>query len=322
MNDKPIETRVGREPVRSVELGMEGPKDGSRPKVQSTDGTGLTADFDNGSVELHESDRAPRTRQAPTPGAPASEGDQRGAGEGAGDVAQDDASGGQDDGGEDQGVSALPEFNASDPAVIQQYDAAYLKDGGPNLETLSGEWWKTAKRTADGSWEGALTEGTYAYLEGKGYSKDLVKGVEAGQVALQVQKETTLFGRAGGEQHLRAAIAWAQGGGYTDAQRGRYMAAISGTDLDAAGEQIDILMSRHQKATGKGAPAAAKPQRTTATAGGGSSSGPSGGAKGYANYAEYSAAVRKARSTSDQVLLNETRERLKASPWYGGGEGR
>jgi hypothetical protein len=285
----PVETRVGGDRGMSIELG-EQPADGkARPVTHNK--PGVTAEFDGNDMEVHTSD------------------------ENHGEV-QEGAE------GQEQGEPAgpqLPDFNASDAAVVQQYDAAYMNtDGSPNMEAFSQKWWGSSKRNPDGSVTGSLSDSDYAYLQTKGYSKEMVKDIERGQVALYQQKQATMYARAGGQQNMQTALQWARGGGYTPAQKAAYMSALGSSDPDVYTEAVDLLMTRYQNATGRtmNRPRSVSPQRSTDAAGGAPAQG--GGEKGYANHAEYRADLRLAREKGDQNLLNQTRRRLKASPWYTG----
>lgn len=304
-----VETRVGSESVRSIELGMPLEKGQTKPTVKSSTSEGQTAEFDGDRVTTHTSDKDPKDGQEGT-------------------TPQEDGGDGNGEGqeGQEGQAEALPDFNPDSPEVVAAYDDAFLnKDTGePNLEALSGEWFKSAKKDAKGNWEGSLPESAYAYLETKGYSKEMVKSVEAGQVALLQQQEQAVYSRAGGPDRLQKALDWARKGGYSDAQKERYNATVvQGRDRELAGEQIDLLMTRFDQASGnarrqRGPQTRVAPNRSVAANAG--TSGPGvGGAKPYANRAEWQADVRKAREDNNQGLLDDSRKRLKASPWYTGG---
>lgn len=315
---QPVETRLGQEPSQSIEVGGEARRDGSKPQAKAGLGAGMTADFGPDGVRIHETDK-------PVIAQGADDGQEK---KPEGTEATKDQDQGETTKEGDVGGEALPEFKADAPEVVAAYDKAFVKDGALDVPSLSNEWWKTAKRSEDGNWEGSLPDGVYEYLATKGFSKDTVKGIEAGQVALQVQKENQVYQMAGGPNQLKAALDWARSDkGYTPAQKERYQAAIASNDMEAIQEQVDILIARASKAgavttTGGKNPlerqTAAKPQRTVTNAGGGGE-GAEGAAKPYANYAEYSNARREALAKGDQTALNETRQRLRASPWYGSG---
>lgn len=306
-NSSAPETRVGQNPVYSVELGMGEDK----PKAKVTPTEGISAEFDDDGVQVHESDKQAQGRDKP-----ASEG-QGGA---------DGEEGGQegDQGGEEASAAShdLPAFDPSNQEVVQQYETSYLgKDGEPNLDSLASVWLKSAKRDASGNVTGALPDDVYKFLDQRGYSKDLVKSVEAGQIALLQQSEQALYARAGGQQHLQAAMEWGKKGGYTQAQRQRFNAIINGTDREAAIEQVDLLMQRYGAATGNGRRPVSRvnPRRSVAASASASGQG-DGGLKPYANYEEYKEDLRKAQKEGNQKLLNENRARLKVSKWYTGGK--
>jgi hypothetical protein len=304
--NNPVETRVGQEPVRSLELGMPLPQGQDKPQVQSKNSVGHTAEFDADGVTVHESDKDPLSK----------------GGQG-GQEAQDapQGEGGDEAGGEAQ---ALPKFDPANHEVLSQYEAAYINPdtGEPNVDALAQSWFKNASKDASGNWSGSLSDDDYAFLETKGYSKSMVKQIEAGQVALLQQKESQIYSRAGGPDRLQQALDWARKGGYSDEQKGRYnQIVVQGADETAKLEQIDLLMQRWGAATGNGrrpGPRTQTSPRRTVAANAGASGASVGGAKPYANYAEYQADLRKARAENNQSLLDESRKRLKASPWYTG----
>lgn len=311
----PIETRLGSESVHSIEMGHRMPE-GQKPQAVAKSGAGLTADFVDGGVNIHESDVSGNLKKPEGDG-----GDQQQQQDGEKKPGEGSDAEGQAEG------EALPEFKADDPEVVAKYDAAFVTDkGAPNMAALSAEWWKAAKRDeATGEWSGGLPDGVYDWLESKGFSKETIKGIEAGQIARQVQKEQAVYERAGGADVMKEAIAWAtKGNGYTEAMRSRYMDAIKGSDQNAIDEQVDLLVNRFQKATGKGPLAQrrqtqAKPDRTMANAAG--TGAPSGEtAEPYPDYAAYSKELRAAKSENDQQKLNKVRARLRASPWHNGGK--
>lgn len=310
----PVETRVGRERGVSIELGIEGSQDPTKPRVATVhEGRGVTVEHqggDTGGVLIHETDQPTTVAKPPV------------AGEEAAKPPVEGEEGAQEKPTGETTEVALPKFDPAKPEVVTAYEKAFFADGKPNLETLSAAWWGSAKRADDGTWHGELPPDAYAFLETKGFPRAMVKEIEAGQVARQAVKEMAVYEMAGGPDKLSGALEWARSAqGYTPAQRQRYMAAINGGDMDAIQEQVTLLMDRHNKATGKGGvDTAARPTRTTATAGGGGGAG--GGVAPYANYAEYSADLRAARAKNDQAAYNLARERLKASPWSGLGKAK
>lgn len=286
-----VETGVGSGPAFSIEMGGD-----NKPEVRKQTAEGATAEFDNdGNVNTHESDKG--------------QGGQEGS-EGAQEADSQEA---QHD---------LPAFDANNQEVVEQYATTYIKENGePNLDALSTAWFKNAKQDASGNWEGALPDDVYTYLDTQGYQKDLVKSVEAGQIALLQQQQTSLYARAGGADNLKKAVEWGKGGGYTEAQRARFNAVVNGKDNAAALDQIDLLMQRFQAATGNGRRAATRvnPRRSVAAnAGASGQGGAQGGVQPYATRAEYMADLAKASKANDKALLAESRKRMAVSPWVKG----
>lgn len=284
-----VDTGVGSGSAFSIEMG------GDNPQARKQTAEGATAEFDNdGNVTTHESDNG--------------QGGQEG-GEGAAEANQE--------------AHDLPAFDANNQEVVEQYTTAYIKENGePNIDALSSAWFKNAKQDASGNWEGSLPDDVYTYLDTQGFPKDLVKSVEAGQIALLQQQQTSLYARAGGADNLKKAVEWGKGGGYTEAQRARFNSLVNGRDNAAALDQIDLLMQRYQAATGNGRRASTRvnPRRSVAANAGASGQGEAGagGVKPYATRAEYMADLKKASSSNDKALLAETRKRMAVSPWVKG----
>ena len=156
-------------------------------------------------------------------------------------------------------------------------------------------------------------EATYAYLASKGFSKETIKRIEAGEVASQRERIRGIFEVAGGPDKYREAQAWAKEN-YSPEQRARYNRDINSADPSAQKDAVDLMMTRYAKAHPQGRKVA--PGRSVGDNGGGAAGG--SGAKPYENHAEYQKDLRKARSEGNQALLNECRARLRASSWYTG----
>jgi len=229
--------------------------------------------------------------------------------EDAGDATSDDTA-------SDEGDAPAADLGDYDPAAPEAFDAAYFTaDGELNAERLGSEFWGNAAKGVDG-----LNEATYDYLKDRlGLSKEYVKSIEAGQKALREAGEATLYAQAGGKERLDAAIAWGKDGGYTEAQRARFTAAMQSGDKDAQAEAIDALMARYERTTGD------QPKRTpgrpgrrpstparSATAGAAAQGGPAG----YASYEDYQREFRPARKANDAAKLAEIRRKLRASSWH------
>ena len=226
----------------------------------------------------------------------------------------------QEQPGEQGILPALPEFDAAKPEVAEAYDKAFLKEGQGgtkdfNMAALSADWSKNVKVDAKtGDFEGGLSESTLKWLETKGIDRATAKAVEADQVAQIKLDRQEVFSAAGGAERYDAALKWAKDGGYNDTGKGQFNAALNAGGA-ARKDAIDLLMSRYDKAN----PARRRvsPERTTADAAT-APAGATSGAKPYANYGEYQKDLRTARTTNDQALLEQSRARLKASPWYNG----
>lgn len=211
---------------------------------------------------------------------------------------------------DDTPPAELPEFKADDPEVIAVYDKTFKSaDGKLNMEALSREWWGNAQAAEDGV--GHLSEGAYAYLDHLGIPKEMVQSAEAGQQALNTQSTQVLYNRAGGKANLDAAIAWAANGdkpAYTDAQQAAFNAAIAAGG-EKAQDAIDLLMSRHEKASGR----RTSPQKSAGEHGT-QGQGSNGGSKAdtFANRDEWITARKEAgRDVNKQAAVSR---RFRNSP--------
>lgn len=204
------------------------------------------------------------------------------------------------------------DLGAYDPEKPEAFDAAYFTtEGQLNMERLSTEFWANASKGTQG-----LNAATYEYLQDRlGLSKDQIKAVEAGQVALNEQRDTKLFERAGGKERLQAAISWGKEGGYTQAQRERFNTVMKSNDAEAIADAIDALMVRYEAGSGKspkGPPR--RPSAPARSATEGTPAAPGGG--GFANYEAFQAAFREANAKKDQKAIVEVRKKLAQSPWF------
>ncbi len=283
-----VETSVGERPVTSVDLTTR-PADGSKNKAVTNRNRGMTADLDpnGGEARIHESDRD-------------GVGDN---GEGAqeGEVREDGQEGQEGDEGSSE---TLPKFDADNADTVAEYDAVFLTDtGAPNLAQFSQDFFKGGEK---------LSDNHYAYLASKGYDKATVDEVIAGQLARRDTAQQAIVQRAGGKANLESAVKWGATGGYTPAQKARFNQAMQSSDPEVVAEAVDALMLRYRQTP---AGRRANPVRTVAGNAGGGGSAPSG-VQPYASHAEWQADIRKARAEGNQALLDQSRRRLKASPWY------
>lgn len=286
------ETSFGRGPTFTVDSD-------NKEHVERTDQHGITADTDRGNVDIDKGFMSDGEETDRSSGDTGGEGDGR-----------------KESTSEPSRPEALPEFNASDAGVVEKYESTYFKDGQPSMEALSGEWWSSAKRTEDGGWEGSLSESTYKFLESKGFSKDLVKSIEAGQVAQNVLRERAALDiahdRAGGRESFEKALKWGREGGYSQAQKDHFNQVFASGNPVAIADQIDLLMTRFN-----GSPKATtgvKPTRTVSSAGGEAAGG---GPEGYATFDEYRKDLKAAVDKNDQAAYRKVQEKAKASPWFG-----
>jgi hypothetical protein len=296
------ETQVGGRAGLSVELGTPLPHGQDKPAVHRERTGGLTAEVgadapvreDDSDLDLSEEERAELAANK--------DGDKEAAGE-------DDGKGAPE---------ALPEFDGAKADVVQAYEKRFTQEGGAlNMEALSADW--AANIKDNDSATGALSEGTYKFLESKGISREMAKSVERGEVAKARINAMEITERAGGNERYQDALVWARSGGYSKEAAAKFNKAIHSGDTESRNDAVDLLMSRFSSANPKSR--RTSPNRTTSTGG----SAPSGGAsevEGYKNHAEYRADFKKATDANngkgDQKLLNENRRRLKASDWYTG----
>lgn len=296
------ETHVGRQSSIGVDLGIPEKEGQQRNAVEREPdhGLGITIDGKDASIQRVDSSQEKPAGQ---------EGDQP-TREGEEAPAKPDEQG---------TLPALPAFDPAKPEAVEAYDKAFLGNEGKgfNMAALSADWSKNVKLDPKtGDFDGGLSEDTYKWLETKGIDRATAETIQAGQVAAIKLQRQEVFSLAGGQEKYQAAVAWAQAGSYTPEQRQQFNAALNAGGAQRS-DAVDLLMNRYDKANPARRPAS--PARTmgdrAVPAGG---TGNEGGAKPYANYSEYQADLRKARTTNDQALLNQTRARLKASPFYSG----
>ncbi len=228
----------------------------------------------------------------------------------AGEEANDEAEGGDDDAPID--VDVPDEFKADDPEVVAQFDKAFKDENGKlNLVALSTQWWANAQASEDG--KGHLTPATYDYLDSLGIPPELVKQVEANQQAANATAAQNLYARAGGKANLDAAIAWAvKDGSYNETQKAAFNRAIAAGG-NTAEDAIDLLMSRHEKATKRNSTSPRK------SAGEQASAGEASGAEAdvFSTREEWLAARKEAGrdTTKQQAVSAKFRRSPNAGKW-------
>lgn len=224
------------------------------------------------------------------------------------DVATQDGDGGDgpEEGAGEDGPGVDEELGEFDPENVEAWDAKYQReDGTLNEEVLTKEF--------DANGGEGLSEDTYKYLEARGISKTFAKQVEA---ALKTQRDAAadpandadviLMDVAGGPEPLKAALDWGKEGGYDKAAQDRFNKIMSGTDIDAKKEAIELLMGRFEKATTKPKPRV--PARDVTKQGG---SPARSAVKPFANREEYQKALKEAGD--NQAKVREVTLRRKAS---------
>jgi hypothetical protein len=306
------ETSVGRQSSLGVDLGIPLGDGQQKPPVQREQDHGLEVNIEGNNANLNRVDTSGDGKDVKLgdDGKPLPQDD---------DPNKKPPEEGDEKAPEAGPLGDLPDFDAAKPETVQAYEKAFVNPDGKsfNLPNLSADWQKNLKVDAKtGEFSGNLSENTYKFLETKGIDRETVRAVEAGQIARIKMDRAEVFSMAGGQEKYLAAVEWARKGGLDAAATKKF-----NEDLNAGGalrkDAVDLLMMRHSRANPQGR--RATPQRTTganASVGNGEPSG----AKPYTNYAEYQADLRAARKSNDQAKLNESRARLRASPWYSGNQ--
>jgi hypothetical protein len=217
----------------------------------------------------------------------------------------DDAGAGED--GDDDLPSVPDAFDAENPENVEAFNKAYLNaDGDLNEDSLSAEFWKNKEGGSEG-----LNEATYDFLKSKGISKAMAKSVEAALVNKHDSDKNSLAAHdlkimdaAEGPDALKTMLDWGKAGGYNKAQIDKFNKVMSGTDLEAKLDAIELLKGRFSKTD------AAKPTtpKRDATKGQGK---PRPGAQPFKDRAEWRQARRDA--AEDPVKLRVIDARAKAS---------
>lgn len=241
-NYESVETEYKAEGGISLDVG------GGEEDVKQTGGEGASLEFDR---------KTPPEADSTEPSADTE------ADEAAPETDTDRSEGEDDEDSDPQSFEDLGEYKAED---AEKWDKTYTKEGGLlNTDRLSSEWWANKK---DADTAGKLHEGTYRYLEGKGFAREDVDAIGA---ALEAQAETIQSGlaeRAGGADALANAIKWGREGGYSKDQIARFNKAMSSNKLDLMQEAVDLLAMRYAKANPQPVkrPPAAKPKETRGSA--------------------------------------------------------
>ncbi|MEW6121291.1 MAG: hypothetical protein AB1698_01660 [Pseudomonadota bacterium] len=220
-----------------------------------------------------------------------------------------------EDGGDEETETAEEDLGEYDPENPEKFDAAYFtKDGNLDISRLSAEYDANAAKGED---KAGLNEETYKFLQDRlGLTKDDIKAIEAGQVALRNQRNEAIYAQAGGKERLDAAIKWGKEGGYTEAQRKRFTDTMNSGDRQAQEDAIEALMGRYDRAHGNGRRVpAGRPRRPSSPERSATQGSPSATAKaGYATRDEWVKDYREARESGDPARLAEVDAKMRRSP--------
>lgn len=222
----------------------------------------------------------------------------------------------EEDGKDPREPVALPKYNPEDPKVLDSYDEQFFQeDGELNVGRLSEIWDASVKDLEVG--DGDLGDDVYAYLKDRiGLPKDKVKELEKGLFLLRKQEVSSVYERFGGKDQYEAGIKWAKDGGYTEAERARYTAAIKkgGQDADDA---IDAFQARFLRATGQTRRGPPRPRSVSPRkeVGGGAPT-TSVQEDVFASQDDYALALREARATGKESAVNTVRAKLKRSTFW------
>lgn len=224
--------------------------------------------------------------------------DDTGAGGDEGD-ATDDGDAGDDADGADEPPEDLGEYS---DARHDEFDTRYrAEDGSLNEAVL------TAEFDANG---GKLYEGTYAYFEALGFSRDFVKRQEAALVALRERGDQAIVAAAGGQENLNAAVAWGRKA-YTPAQRKAFNKVMKTGTPEQRAEAVELLAARYQKATGKGLLGRRRTTPIASATTGATSTAASG--RGFASRAEWLEAREAANKSGKQSEIAKVAAKLRQS---------
>jgi hypothetical protein len=190
-------------------------------------------------------------------------------------------------------TNALPEFKADDEAVVATYNETFKRaDGTLNLNALSQQWWEN--HAANEGKDGSLSEGTYAYLETLGLTREDVKTQERALLALHQQEEGKVHEVFGGKSTWDRAIGWAANGGYSKAQVDNF-----NRDYSAGGvRREEAVALLHERFTSAGRQ---KPVPTNSANGGaGGGQQPKGGGDVFGSKQEWLDARKAAGDDNDK----------------------
>lgn len=157
------------------------------------------------------------------------------------------------------GTEALPDFDHASDEVVSQYDAKYLKDlpedqgGGKvlNLEAFNDEMNSIYSKTGKPD----INPQSREYLKKVfGIPDSAIDTHLAGLTAAAKEADSKVYLAAGGEDAHTAAHEWATKGGYNEAQKASYNAAMEQAqkgNLQPLLEQSELLAARFKSSGGK-----------------------------------------------------------------------
>lgn len=209
----------------------------------------------------------------------------------------------------------LPAFDPDNEETVAAYEKRYIKeDGEVNFEAFNKSFYASMAENPE---KPDITADERAFVKKKLGVSDAAIDTYLGGVAQKSKDlDAAIHAEFGGKENLDAAIAWASQGGYTDAQKAKFNAALKagGEDLK---DQLDLLKARHGVAApkAKAEPAPAKERRpsspkassTEATVGNGPSVEP------YGSLAEYQRDMAAYSAKNDIKGMRDAEKRLAAS---------
>lgn len=134
---------------------------------------------------------------------------------------------------------AAPAATPPTPLTTEQAEKAVV-DAGLDLSKLEAEY------TANG---GKLSEDSLKALEAKGLSREQVNSYIAGQEALASNLRTSFATIAGGEEKLKAVLAWAQTN-LTASESAAYNAALDTGNVETAKMLMEGINQRYVRVNG------------------------------------------------------------------------
>lgn len=149
--------------------------------------------------------------------------------------------------------------------------------------------------------DGTLSEESYAELEARGLSKDVVDTFMAGVEALQTARGSNLIEVAGSQEEMDALVAWGTKN-LSDAEQAQFNAAVDQAILEGDMTAASMLIP------GIKARMSAEPNYVEAE-----SPQSEGGIKPYANKSEMMADMRKPEYRKDGNFVAQVQQRLAIS---------